>query len=104
MRLSEKHYKTISEMKAKDYVWLSDLSKNAIMRFRNKTRNGFNGYVKVNGLTFLTRRVADSISRGAKDSKPRLTLKQQNVMLENDLIELERRLYKAERKEVKDSE
>lgn len=104
MRLGEKHYKIIAEMREGGYVWLSDLSKNAIMRFRNKTRTGFKGYIKVEGLTFLTKRVADSISRGSKDSKPRLNLREQNKMLEEDLIELERRLYKCKRRLKKKGE
>lgn len=93
MRLSEKHRKIIKEMNSKGYVWLSDLSRNAIMRFRNKTRAGFDGYLKVEGLTFLTPRVADSISRGVKDSKPRLNLRQQNMLLEKDLIALEKWVF-----------
>lgn len=94
MRLSERHRYVIEEMEKDGYVWLSHLSVNAQMRFRNKTKKGFDGYIKVEGLTFLTRRVADAISCGTKKpNEPRLTYKQQVEVLERKLVELEKELY-----------
>lgn len=96
MRLSEKHLSIIHEMEANKYIWLSHLSPNAIMRFRYKTQHGFKGYIKVEGLTFLTQRVAEMIEAGSKSTgKRRLTLKEQVVFLERQLAELEQELYVA---------
>ena len=98
MRLSDKHLKIIEEVESDGYVWLSHLSKNAIERFRYKTKHGFSGYMKIEGLTFLTKRVAESIARGCRDgSRRRLTYKEQNELLEKDLVALERELYQAKK-------
>lgn len=96
MRLSEKHLKIVQEVESDGYVWLSHLSKQAIERFRWKTRKGFKGYFKIEGLTFLTKRVADMLSVGSKNGdKPRLTYKEQVKYLEDQLIQLENELYQA---------
>lgn len=94
MRLSERKKYIIDEMEKDGYVWLSHLNVNAQMRFRNKTKIGFKGYIKVEGLTFLTRRVADSLTLGTKErDRKRLTYKEQIEWLENQLIDLEKELY-----------
>ena len=96
MRLSNKHSAIIQEMEANKYVWLSHLTPNAVMRFRYKTRHGFKGYIKVEGLTFLTKRVAEMIEAGSTSpGKRRLTVKEQLILLERQLAELEQELYVA---------
>lgn len=96
MRLSNKHYNIIAQMEASGYVWLSHLTANAIMRFRYKTQHGFKGYIKVDGLTFLTKRVAQMLENGSKsEGKRRLTLKEQVIVLERQLAEVEQELYVA---------
>lgn len=94
MRLSDRHLKIIKEVEADGYVWLSHLSKNAQYRFRYKTARGFKGYYKVEGLTFLTKRVANALELGASDGdRKKLTVTQQLAVLEKQLYELERELY-----------
>ena len=93
MRIGKQKETIIEGMKADGYVWLSDLSKNAVMRFRNWVRSGFSSYVKIDGLTFLTKKVAESLSEGTKSDKRRLTLKEQNAKLVDEVYELERELY-----------
>ena len=96
MRLSKEHYRVINEMEAAGYVWLSNLSANAIMRFRYKTQHGFKGFIKVNGLTFLTKRVARIMEAGSKAfGRRRLTFKEQIILLERQLAEVEQQLYVA---------
>lgn len=98
MRLSQKHREKIKEMEEKGYVWLSHMDINAQMRFRNRTRKGFKGYVKVLGLTFLPAEVAEAISIGVKrKDKPKLTLTQQVEYLQDKLAE--RELYIKELEE-----
>lgn len=98
MRLSQKHREKIKEMEAKGYVWLSHMDINAQMRFRNRTRKGFKGYVKELGLTFLPAEVAEAISIGVKrKDKPKLTLTQQVYYLQDKLAE--RELYIKELEE-----
>lgn len=90
MRLSEEHRKKIEEMELKGYVWLSHMHVNAQMRFRNRTRAGFKGYVKVMGLTFLAAEVAKAITLGTKNGKePKMTLTQQVEYLQDKLAERE---------------
>lgn len=90
MRLSEGHYEIIKEMKKAGYVWLSDMHVNAQMRFRNRTRKGFDKFVKVEGLTFLTKDVAEALSVGVKrGSKKRLTLTEQVERLTEKVAKLE---------------
>lgn len=94
MRLSDKHRDIIREMRHSGYVWLSDLSKNAVMRFRNRTRAGFSSYFKLEGLTFMTRRLAAALERGVKrPGARRLTLKEQLQLLEKELFDAEKELY-----------
>ena len=96
MRLSDKHKRVVEEMEASGYVWLSHLSTNAVMRFRYKTAQGFKGFIKVEGLTFLTKRVAEAIEYGSKGkNEKRMTYKEQVKMLEKQLVETERELYTA---------
>lgn len=96
MRLSNNHTKIIAEMEASGYVWLSHLSANGIMRFRYKVARGFKGYIKIDGLTFLTKRVASAIDAGSKSSnKSRLTYREQVKFLEKQLVEVESELYTA---------
>ena len=99
MRLSQKHRDKIAEMEAKGYVWLSHMNINAQMRFRNRTRKGFRGYVKELGLTFLPAEVAEAISVGVKrKGKPRLTLTQQVEYLQDKLAERELYIKELERR------
>lgn len=96
MRLSDRHKQIVQEMESDGYVWLSHMPANAIMRFRNKTRTGFTGFIKIEGLTFLTKRVANQISRGCKGiDRRRLTYKEQVLLLEKDLVQLEKELYQT---------
>lgn len=96
MRLSDNHLRIIAEMEASGYVWLSHLSANGIARFRYKTARGFKGYLKIDGLTFLTKRVATSIDVGSKsEGTSRLTYKEQVKFLEKQLVEVESELYTA---------
>lgn len=91
MRLSKRHYKIIDVMKKGGYIWLSDLHINAQMRFRNRTRKGFDNFLKVEGLTFLTKELAESFSVGVKQgSRPRLTLTRQVERLQDKVASLER--------------
>ena len=90
MRLSQKHRDKIVEMEEKGFVWLSNMDINAQMRFRNRTRKGFKGYVKELGLTFLPAEVAEAISVGVKRKhKSKLTLTQQVNYLQDKLAERE---------------
>lgn len=96
MRLSNKHLEIIKQMEASGYVWLSHLSANGIARFRYKVARGFKGYLKIEGLTFLTKRVAMSVDIGSKsEGKTRLTYKEQVRFLEKQLVEVENELYTA---------
>ena len=101
MRLSQAHRDKIVEMENNGYVWLSNMHVNAQMRFRNRTRKGFKGFVKEMGLTFLPEEVAKAISIGAKKkNKPRYTLTQQVEYLQDKLAE--RELYIKELEAMKD--
>lgn len=94
MRLSSRHREIIEKVEADGYVWLSHLSVNAQMRFRNKVKKGFKGFMKVEQLTFLTPRVADMIRRGAMEKDaPRLSKKDQFEFLEEELVKLEKELF-----------
>ena len=94
MRLSDRTKEIIEKMEKDGYVWLSHMPVNAQMRFRNRTKTGFKGFIKVEGLTFLTRRVADLFITGTKErDRKRLTFKEQIEWLENQLIELEKENY-----------
>ena len=105
MRLSDRARYIIKEMEADGYVWLSHMPVNAQMRFRNRTRVGFDGYIKVEGLTFLTRRVADLLISGTKErDRKKLTFKEQIVWLEKQLIELEKENYALKHKGFEDEE
>lgn len=96
MRLSKEHFNIIEQMEASGYVWLSHLSPNGVMRFRYKTARGFKGFIKIEGLTFLTKRVAESIEIGSKTKdKGRMTYKDQVKYLEKQLVEVESELYTA---------
>lgn len=96
MRLSDRHRRIVEEMEADGYVWLSHLSVNAQMRFRNKTRKGFKGFLKVEGLTFMTSRVAEMIENGCKpkEAQRRLTYREQIAIMEKRLVELEAEVYR----------
>lgn len=96
MRLSDRHRRIVEEMESDGYVWLSHMSVNAQMRFRNKTRKGFKGFVKIEGLTFLTKRVADTISSGTSKNRAekRLSYREQIALMEERLVELEAELYR----------
>lgn len=99
MRLSKFHLKVIEEMKDKGYVWLSNMHVNAQMRFRNKTRKGFDKYIKEAGLTFLTKEVAKAFELGTKkENKPRLTLVEQVDYLINKLADREAYIKQLEGK------
>lgn len=90
MRLSKMHRQKIAEMESKGYVWLSHMNRNAQMRFRNKTRKGFKGFVKEMGLTFLPAEVAEAITIGTKRKEgPKYTLTQQVEYLTAKLAERE---------------
>ena len=94
MRLSDRHLKIIKEVESDGYVWLSHLSKNAQYRFRYKTAKGFKGYYKIEGLTFLTKRVANMLELGVSgEGRKKLTVTQQLAILEKQLYELEKELY-----------
>lgn len=97
MRLSSKHRKKIAEMEASGYVWLSHMPVNAQMRFRNRTRAGFTGFIKEDGLTFLTREVARAIEIGTKrKNAPKMTLTEQVKYLTSRLAERERYIKELE--------
>lgn len=90
MRLSQAHRDKIKEMESKGYVWLSNMHVNAQMRFRNRTRAGFKGFVKVMNLTFLPKEIAEAISLGTSTpSKPKMTLTEQINYLQDKLAERE---------------
>lgn len=94
MRIGKRHKQIIKQMECDGYIWLSHLHINAQMRFRNRRRAGFEHYFKLEGLVFLTKRIAEALSRGCKTpDTPRLTFKEQIVELENELIELEKEVY-----------
>ena len=100
MRLSKAHRQKIVDMEAKGFVWLSNMNINAQMRFRNRTRKGFRGYVKEMGLTFLPAEVAEAISVGVKrKDKPKLTLTQQVKYLQDKLAERELYIKELEGKQ-----
>lgn len=95
MRLSDKHRAIVAEMERDGYVWLSHLAVTAQMRFRAKVKKGFKGYIVIDNLTFLTRRVADAIVVGTvANGGERLTLGQQVQWLEERLVELEAENYR----------
>lgn len=94
MRLSDKHKVIVDQMERDGYVWLSHLAVTAQMRFRSKVKKGFRGFIVIENLTFLTKRVAESISAGTNAKGTRLTLGQQVEMLENQLVELEFENYR----------
>ena len=98
MRLSKAHRDKIASMEAKGYVWLSNMDVNAQMRFRNRTRKGFDKYIKELGLTFLPAEVAEAISVGVKrKDKSKLTLTQQVEYLQDKLAERELYIKTLER-------
>lgn len=97
MRLSSKHRKKIAEMEASGYVWLSHMNVNAQMRFRNRTRKGFSGFIKEDGLTFLTREVARAFEIGTKrKSGPKMTLTEQVHFLTTRLAAREQYIKELE--------
>lgn len=86
--------KIIERMKAARYVWLSDLTPNGIMRFRNHVRDGFAGYYKISGLVFMTPRVAAMFeSKFHPTQKTRYGRRMRAEQLENLLVEAERELF-----------
>lgn len=102
MRISKRHKAIIEVMEASGYVWLSNLPANAIMRFRYRTRKGFEGFIKVAGLTFLTKRVAEIMTLATTDKNaPRLSMRDQNILLEAQLVELESENYALRKKDLK---
>ena len=101
MRISKRHRAIIEVMEANGYVWLSNLPANAIMRFRYRTRKGFKGFIKIAGLTFLTKRVADIMTLATTNKNaPRLSLREQNQLLEQQLVELESENYALRKKDL----
>lgn len=94
MRLSSEHRRIVKVMESSGYVWLTHLTPNAQMRFRNKTRAGFDGYIKIKGLTFFTKRVANYLEKSTSaPGRKRLTYKEQVAFLEKELIALEKENY-----------
>lgn len=101
MKLNAKRKQIINQAEADGYVWLSHLSHNAVMRFRYKTKRGFKEYVKIDGLTFLTKELAKAIESGTKSkTKPRMTYVQQVAYLEKALAKLELELYETRGKSI----
>ncbi len=95
MRLSDRHRTIVEQMEKDGYVWLSHLPVTAQMRFRSKVKKGFKGFVIIENLTFLTKRVADFIVKGTiANNGVRLTLSDQVRLLEDQLVELESELYR----------
>lgn len=100
MNLSDKHRKIIDRMEADGYIWLSHMNINAQQRFRNMTRKGFKGYVKIggegtkSGLTFLTKSVANVISFGsASNAKPLRKFEQLELAIQK-IADLEAEIYR----------
>ncbi len=94
MRLTDKTRALIDSMEKKGYVWLSHLDINTQMRFRNMTKKGFNEYVKVsgpgkNGLTFLTKEVADIVKCGGNKNGKRTSMFDQLRVCKKRIAELE---------------
>lgn len=101
MKLSKQRLELIKLMEEHRYTWLTHLPRNAIMRFRNARRRGFTGYQNVQGLIFLTQRVARTLTSGTRQpGKPRLTVRQQVEQLQLELAELEHELYKAQGNDI----
>lgn len=104
MRLNDKTRNAIKEMEDQGYVWLSHLDTNTQMRFRNMTRKGFDKYVKIagpgkNGLTFLTKEVAEAIKCGANKDGKRMTMFEQVRYFKDRVAVLEKRIEELESKE-----
>lgn len=96
MKLSKRKINIIELMEQHNYTWLTHLSKNAVMRFRNARRRGFTNYAEVEGLIFLTKRVAEALTSGTRNpNQPRLTVGKQVEKLQAELAKLEQELYKA---------
>lgn len=96
MRIGPRNRAIIEGMERAGYVWLTHLGRNAQMRFRNRTRTGFDCFIKINGLTFLTKRIAAMMEKGTKtEDEKRMTYKEQVLELEKELYEMELDLYDA---------
>lgn len=94
MRLSNKTRAVIEQMEKQGYIWLSHLDTNSQMRFRNLTRKGFDKFIKVagpgkNGLTFLTKEVADFVVCGGASQGKRKTAFEQISCLKEQVAKLE---------------
>lgn len=95
MRLSDKHRAIVADMERDGYVWLSHLPVTAQMRFRSKVKKGFKGFIVIESLTFLTKRVADCIVAGTiANGGQRLPLGKQLEMMEEQLVALEFENYR----------
>ena len=95
MRLSDKHRAIVADMERGGYVWLSHLPVTAQMRFRSKVKKGFKGFIVIENLTFLTKRVADYIVAGTiANGGQRLPLGKQLEMMEEQLVALEFENYR----------
>ena len=96
MRLSKKHLEVISAKEAEGFVWLSHLTPKAQMRFRDRTKRGYDKFVKVEGLTFLTKEVADFLeSTSRKVTEPRMKVSEQLKVAERKLAESSLETMKA---------
>ena len=86
MRLSEKHRQVLESREAEGYVWLSHLTLRAQMRFRDRRKRGFSKFVKEDGLTFLTKEVAEYLETTSRPVKePRIKMSEQVNTLEGEL-------------------
>lgn len=95
MRISDKHRAVINDMEKDGYVWLSHMPVTAQMRFRSRVKKGFKGYLVIENLTFLTKRVAEAMVVGTvANGGKRLPLGQQVRWLEDRLVELEAEIYR----------
>lgn len=95
MRISKEIENKIKGMEDKGYVWLSHLDINAQVRFRNMVKYGFKDFVKVsgvgkNGLTFLTKEVADMLTVAANKGGKRMTAYEQLREYKQRIATLER--------------
>ena len=96
MRLSNEHLDLIKRREASGYVWLSHLSPRAQMRFRDRTKRGYNKFEKEAGLTFLTKEVAEFLEKTSRSSKePRVKVSEQVKLAEESLAEASVKLMKA---------
>lgn len=89
MRLSKQHLSLIERMEGKGYVWLSHLTTRAQMRFRDRTRRGYSNFIKKNGLTFLTKEVAEFLESTSRErGQPRVKVTEKLQLAEDKLYQL----------------